>query len=166
MRAGALLILVAIFALLAPGSARADCTDSAGPGVDWRRCIFDRQELRGLDLSEANLRDSSFTRADLSGSKLVRIEGFRARFVSAKLNKAVLDEARLVEADLTKADLAGASLVKANLARAHLFRAILTGANLTGANLRGADLLEADLSGATWVDGKRVCANQSIGRCD
>jgi uncharacterized protein YjbI with pentapeptide repeats len=36
---------------------------------------------------------------------------------------------------------------------------------LSGAQLKGADLLEADLSGATWIDGKRVCADGSIGRC-
>ena len=31
--------------------------------------------------------------------------------------------------------------------------------------MRGADLHYADLSGATWVDGKKICAEGSIGRC-
>ena len=39
-------------------------------------------------------------------------------------------------------------------------------ADLTGVKLGGADLTLADLSGATWTDGKRVCSEGSIGRCN
>ena len=49
--------------------------------------------------------------------------------------------------------------------RARLFRADLRGADLSGARLFDADLTRADLSGATWTDGKRVCAEGSIGVC-
>ena len=73
--------------------------------------------------------------------------------------------ARLVEADFTKANLTGASLRKADLRRARLFRAMLKNADLSGAKLRGADLLNADFTGATWVDGKKVCAEGSVGKC-
>lgn len=143
----------------------ADCTDRAEPGVDWRRCVFDRQELPGLDIAGATLRDTSFKRADLTGGNLARVNAYRAKFISAKIQKAVFDRARLEEADFTKADLSGSSFKGANMRNARLFRANLRGADLTDAQLRGADLLRADLTGATWVDGKRVCAEGSIGRC-
>jgi uncharacterized protein YjbI with pentapeptide repeats len=57
---------------------------------------------------------------------------------------------------LRKADLRGAKLVGADLRQA----------DLTGANLRAADLFRANLAGATWIDGKRRCAEGSIGQCN
>ena len=39
-------------------------------------------------------------------------------------------------------------------------------ADLSGATVRGTDFGGADLSGATWTDGKRVCAEGSIGQCN
>ena len=53
------------------GTAFADCSDFAAPGVYWRRCLQDGQDLRGVDLSGANLADASFKRTDLSGADLV-----------------------------------------------------------------------------------------------
>ncbi len=53
------------------GTAFADCSDFAAPGVYWRRCLQDGQDLRGVDLSGANLADASFKRAELSGADLV-----------------------------------------------------------------------------------------------
>jgi uncharacterized protein YjbI with pentapeptide repeats len=52
------------------------------------------------------------------------------------------------------------------LRRARFFRANLRGADLSGARTGGADMLNADLSGARWTDGKRVCAEGSLGQCD
>ena len=49
---------------------------------------------------------------------------------------------------------------------ARLFRATLRNADLTDARMTGADLLKADLSGATWTDGRTVCAEGSIGQCN
>ena len=37
--------------------------------------------------------------------------------------------------------------------------------DVEGGRLFDADLTRADLSGATWIDGKRICAEGSIGRC-
>ncbi|MFQ6018360.1 MAG: pentapeptide repeat-containing protein [Kiloniellaceae bacterium] len=151
---------------VAPGSARAACTDPPGPEVNWQRCGFDGLDLKGVDLAGARLRDGSFFRADLTGSDLSKVRAFRAKFVNAILRNANLDGAKLSEADFTKADLTGASLVGADLRRVRLFHANLRDANLTDARLRGADLTQADLSGVTWVDGKRICAEGSSGRCN
>ena len=144
----------------------ADCSDVAQPGVHWRRCLQDGQDLRGVDLTAANLRDASFKRADLSAATLVDVDGRRAKFVSTTMQGVILNGARLVRADLTKADLSGASLRGADLTRARLFRANLRGADLTGAQLASTDLLRADLSGAIWIDGVTICAEGSIGQCN
>jgi len=77
-----------------------------------------KKDLRGADLSGADLREADLRGADLSGADL--------------------SEADLREADLSGADLSGADLSEADL----------RGADLSGADLRGAYLREADLSGA------------------
>jgi uncharacterized protein YjbI with pentapeptide repeats len=159
-------LLAFIIGFIGAGPSFAACTDPPSPGVDWRRCIHDRDEFRDARLEGAILRDASFNRADLSGADFTAIIGFRVKFLSAKLVGARFDAAKLSQADFTKADLSGASFVEADLRRAKLFRANLRGAVLTGAQLIGTDLLNADLSGATWTDGKRVCAKGSIGRCN
>lgn len=152
-----------VFAMIP--TAWAACTDVPGPDVYWRRCVFDRQALEGLDLSGAIIRDSSFKRSDLSDTILANADARRAKFVSATMNDVVLDEANLVKADLTKADLTGASLKNADLTQARLFRANLSDADLTGARLNGTDMLQTTFDGATWIDGVTICAKGSIGRC-
>jgi uncharacterized protein YjbI with pentapeptide repeats len=147
------------------GQALADCADVPAPGVYWRRCVQDGQDLRGVDLTGANLRDASFKRTDLSDAILAEADIRRAKLVSALMHGTVLDGANLVRADLTKAELTGASLRGADLTSARLFRADLSKADLTGARLANADLLKAILAGATWIDGKTICAEHSVGQC-
>ena len=163
--AAALCIGIALIAV-STADARAGCSDPAAPEVDWVRCYMDERDLTGVDLRKARLRDTRFTRADLSRADLSGTDGFRAKFVSARLAETKFDGARLTDSDFTKANLTGASLINADLRRAKLFRAVLHGANLTGARLRGADLINADLSGALWTDGKTRCAKGSIGQCN
>lgn len=157
--------LLGLTCLFAGGSALAECADVPAPGVYWRRCSQDGQDLRNVDLTGATVRDASFQRADLTGALLVEADARRAKFVSALMHDARLDRAKLVRADLTKADLTGASLKGADLTNARLFRANLSKADLTGARLGNTDLLKAVLAGATWIDGKTVCAKDSIGQC-
>jgi uncharacterized protein YjbI with pentapeptide repeats len=144
----------------------ADCSDVPAPGVYWRRCFQDGQDLREVDLTGAMLRDASFKRADLSGAILADTDARRAKFVSAVLHETQFDNANLAVADLTKAELQGASLRNANLTRARLFRANLSGADLTGARLEGTDLLHANLSEAIWIDGVTICAEGSVSQCN
>ena len=153
-------------AVLPLGPALAECTDPAGPGVNWQRCYFDERDFRGADLTGATLRDGRFARADLSGATLVKTDARRAKFFTATLVNIDFTAARLAEADFTKADLTGATFRQADLRRARLFRAVLRNADFTEARMRGADLLDADLSGARWVDGKTICAEGSIGQCN
>lgn len=165
-RFGPLAIVVLGLGALASVDAEAACTDAAEPGVTWRRCQLDGQILTQIDLSGAQLRDSSLKRADLSGSDLSGVDAQRARFISARMVGANLEGAYLVRADMTSADMTDASLVGADLRFARLFRAILRDADLTDAQLNEADFLHADLSGATWTNGRTICAEGSIGRCN
>jgi uncharacterized protein YjbI with pentapeptide repeats len=158
---------LALAALLASvgGAALADCSDVAQPGVQWRRCVLDGQDLREANLTGANLRDASFKRADLSNADLTEADGRRTKFISANMKDTVLDRANLVRADFTNADMVGASLKNADLTSAKMFRTDLTGADLTGARLNSTDLLHAVLDNAIWVDGVTICAEGSIGQC-
>lgn len=150
---------------LFPRLAEAACTDPPRPGVNWQRCTFDRQDLKGVDLQGARLRDGSFFRSDLSGSNLSDSQSPRVKFVNATLHEVRFDGANLYQADMTKADLSGSSFAGADLRQARLFQSNLQGVDLTGARLNGADLTQADLSGATWTDGETICAENSLGRC-
>ena len=80
-----------------------------------------RPDLRGADLSNANLVMARLLEADLTGANL-----FRADLRGAGLGGADLRGADLRGADLREADLRGAQLISANLA----------GADLTAARLR------------------------------
>jgi len=160
-------LLLAGLILAAPASARTtDCTDPAGPEVNWTRCYLDGRDLSKQNLAGARLIDASFERAKLSGADLRGVNGYRAKFISTEMKGARLDNGTFSEADFTKADLSGASLANTDLRRARLYRTNLRGADLTGARTGAADLMYADLSGATWTDGKKVCAEGSIGQCN
>ena len=84
-----------------------------------KKAILD-YDLRGADLRGANLSEANLRGADLRG---------------ANLSEANLRGADLSEANLSEADLRGANLRGANLGDADL-----RDADLRGANLRGADL--------------------------
>ena len=159
--------ILAVIVLLCPSAAfAADCTQPAGPGVDWQRCYMDGRDFTGHDLTGARIRETSFQRSQLKGAVLVKVDGYRVRFISAFLVGARLDDGQFADSDFTKADLNGASLVRADLRRARFFHASLRGADLTGAKTLGAELLNADLSGARWTDGKTICAEGSLGQCN
>ncbi|EPY02131.1 pentapeptide repeat-containing protein [Magnetospirillum fulvum] len=159
------LFLFVLLGFAAPTLA-ADCNAPAAAGVDWQRCYMDGRGFIGDTLTGSRLRETSFQRSDLSGANLVRVDGYRVRFVSARMRGAKLDDGQFSDADFTKADLAGASLVRSDLRRARFFNASLRGADLTGARTQGAEMLGADLSGALWTDGVRRCAEGSLGQCN
>jgi uncharacterized protein YjbI with pentapeptide repeats len=99
--------------------------------------------LRGADLSKANLNAAKRSGADLRAANVSE-----ADLRVADLSKANLSAAKLSGADLRQADLRQANLSGATLHEADLFKADLSGAILSGAKLIAADLFKADLSGA------------------
>ncbi|WP_051329300.1 pentapeptide repeat-containing protein [Geminicoccus roseus] len=157
--------LVALTLLAAPAAALADCADAAGPGIEWRRCLMDGEDMSGVVLIGADLRSASFKRTNLAGADLTESRATGTKFISADMTGVQMDRAVMLRADFTSANLTGASFRNADLRRARFYDAKLWNADLTGARLEGADLLRTDFSGATWTDGATICAEGSIGRC-
>jgi hypothetical protein len=99
-----------------------DCNETAseavkiGLAVQW--AIKSHANLKGADLTGANLKGANLKGADLTGT------------------------------DLTGANLRGADLKGANLTGAYLMGAYLKDTDLTGADLTGAYLKDTDLTGA------------------
>ncbi|UYJ51153.1 MAG: pentapeptide repeat-containing protein [Flavonifractor plautii] len=99
--------------------------------------------LRGANLSDADLRCANLFGANLRGANLSD-----ADLRCANLSDADLRCANLRNADLRGANLSDADLRCANLSNADLFGANLRGANLSDADLRCANLSDADLRNA------------------
>src|SRR3546814_19715231 len=93
------LLALMLLALAPISEALAECTDPPAPGVNWRRCIFDRLELKNADLTGAKLRDASFFRADTSGAALAAVDPFRAKFSTPVLPRALFPLAFLPRTD-------------------------------------------------------------------
>ena len=110
----------------------------------WDRSIIlhakDHLDLKGVNLSEADLSHANLRRADLTGANLMN-----ANLCSCDLRGATLVGANLRCADLNRCDLLGSRLMHANLGGAGLYRSNLTGAQLYHTNLAEADLRYANL---------------------
>lgn len=103
--------------------------------------------LKGVKLSETNLKKADLRRAYLNNADLSK----------AILNGAILSGAYLRGADLRgailiKACLRGVNLLRSDLSGAYLSGAYLSGVNLRQTNLNKTDLSEADLSGASLIE--------------
>lgn len=96
---------------------------------NWRGYIPDLREcvLPGENLDKEILRRVDFTDADLTGTSFVEADLFKSIFVRAKLVNANFTKASLVSVDLTNADLTGANLRGADMTNAVMANAILNG---------------------------------------
>lgn len=130
---------------------RANLIQSTMIGVHMVHAQFDqanmqdttitRAELSGAHLVGAQLSGADLSESDFSGSDLTGATLFSTRIANGRLAGATLTNAVLVGADLSGADLAGANLTGANLSHA----------NLTGTNLSGANLTSVTMADATGV---------------
>lgn len=98
---------------------------------------FDRQNLRMVDLSNQDLRDNNYTRADMA---------------EANLSNANLRGVRLFDTTLVRANLSGADMTGATLDGARFTQADLTNAILEGAYAFGTDFRDAKIEGADFTD--------------
>jgi uncharacterized protein YjbI with pentapeptide repeats len=94
-------------------------------------------DLRGVDLSRADLRGADLNGVDIRGADLR----------GANLNGVDIRGADLRGANLNGVDIRGADLSRADLRGVNLRGADLRGANLNGVDIRGADLRRANLNG-------------------
>ena len=118
-------------------------------------------DLRGADLSYANMSDLDLTGINLRAANLNYTNLQGAYLNGADLRYAWLTGADLTGAGLRQAGLHVAWLNGANLSGAYLNGAYLSGANLHDANLSGADLNSAYLRYATMNDANLNSADLS-----
>jgi uncharacterized protein YjbI with pentapeptide repeats len=124
----------------------------AGGAKVWNEIDFrerQRFDLRGIDLSGANLENVGFSGRELQGSRFVRSNLTAAKLWATKLQEADFAGAKLPSCDLTVANLTQANFRNADLTNAKLEKARLGGADFTGAKLAGANLKEAHYDGET-----------------
>ena len=137
-----------------------DCLDLTGinaVGVDLhefnlQNTCWDRSDLRGAVVSDANLTDTTFESAILQQANLDGVDAQGASFTSANLFGANLSQSNLSQANLLAANMSTSILQGTNLTDANLQGTSLTGATMFGATLRGANLLNANLSNAVLPD--------------
>ena len=108
------------------------------------KMVRDGYSLKGLDLSNADLRDAVLKNADLSDAILTDANLRGARLQKAILTNADLTYANLSATNLYKADLTGATLVFADLSNAKVRKAIFKDTDRTSADLRGTGLDSQD----------------------
>lgn len=125
-------------------------------GVDLSEANLRRANLRGVDLSEANLRKADLRGADLGKAVLIKTDFRQADLSNVNLKRVNLRGANLSDANLHKADLIGAKLrdtifKKAILSEANLKKTFLLRADLSEVYLTRANLSKSDLSGAFFI---------------
>jgi uncharacterized protein YjbI with pentapeptide repeats/FtsH-binding integral membrane protein len=143
---------------------RADLKGKWLAGVNLRlasamRTNFQRADLEGANLQNAEVRGAVFEGANFHNTKLQNVilqgsnlQGAKFRDLelqNADLRRLNLQDTLLYRADLQGADLRGTLLRNANLGGADLRSTTLQDANLEGADLEGADLRGANLVRAT-----------------
>lgn len=129
----------------------------------------------GVNLIEADLRNTCWNRSDLRGAQMMRSNLSGAEFLGSDLsNQASLEDAvaqgtlfslanlsasNLIGADLSDADLRSANLASAQLAETNLSDATLVNANLSAAQAIGTNFQNASFSGATLANAVVTGAN-------
>ena len=118
--------------------------------VDFYGADLRFANLKGANLSEANLNYVDFYGADLCFANLKGAHLNNAYVCNANLRFANLKGAHLYNADLFKANLYGADLSNTDFSYAKFNGTDLSCTNLSGANLRCADFSYADLSNSVF----------------
>ncbi len=131
-----------------PGTAMADCSDSAGPNVNWSECRKRNLMLDGTDLSGAVM-----SGADLSSTDLRKTVLDGVSLEKAQLDRAMMDGSRAQQANFEKAQgvrssFVGTNLAGANFTKSEMQRADFTDANLSGVNFEKSELARAVFAGA------------------
>ncbi len=115
--------------------------------IDYR--IRDRYDLRGADLSHANLDKINLWGRELKGANFSGSSLKEAELWGGQLLNAVFTQANMEECRLEGSTLDGASFQSANLSRANLERAKLQGADFSTATLSDVKLDQAQFDQTT-----------------
>ncbi|MEM7062861.1 MAG: pentapeptide repeat-containing protein [Cyanobacteria bacterium P01_B01_bin.77] len=126
---------------------------NSSPGTPGRRRWFgwpwQKEDLRGVDVSKANLPEVQLPAADLASANFQRANLEEANFQRANLEEANFQKANLEEASFQRANLGKANLEGAKLQESKLQEAILWGGNFQGANLKESNFQRVTLQWAT-----------------
>ncbi len=126
----------------------AGCLDLTGVSLvgvnlsqaNLRNTCWNRSDLRAAQMSGANLTNTIFSGSDLSQ---------QASLQDANASGAIFNDVNFSLSNLTNTDFTNANLQAANLSQAILDRTIFINANLVRANLEGARIIGTKLSGAS-----------------
>lgn len=125
-------------------------------------CIFQNEDLRGLNLFGANLKGAKFSNVNLMGTRLS----------DANLINTTFDDTNFQDAILNRSDFSGATIINSNLSGTVLIetvfsRAVLENVELRNATFRNTNLTETilktvNLSGSSiesWTDNNAKYCN-------
>ena len=135
--------------------------------MNLKRINISGANLSALDLSDSDLREANMSNTKMSFTILERADLRRADLSHATIVGARFEEAKLAYANLNNAimvsqSLVGIDLKGADLSNSHLERADLGGVDLRGADLKGAELRDANVGGAI-IDESQICyLNQAL----
>jgi hypothetical protein len=134
------------------------------PCEDLRAVNLQNADKRGFDftcadMQQAKLGGGDFTDADFSDAKLIGATMTKTTLYNATLNRVIGDFAKLGNSNLRQAELQKARFFRADFAGADLRNADLRDADLSHSSLRGADLRCADLRGADLTGANLTGAN-------
>ncbi|MBX2854919.1 MAG: molybdopterin-dependent oxidoreductase [Rhodobacteraceae bacterium] len=130
-------------------------------GRDLLSCVFDGEELSGLDAKGATLRNTSFIGATLKDADFSETYLVNARFVRADLSGAKLNDSDIMGVDFSRADLRGVSFAGAKLFGASFYDE--TAGPDSGARLDpDADLNEAQID--TLTDAQAGYVRRALGK--
>jgi uncharacterized protein YjbI with pentapeptide repeats len=137
--------------------------------VDLSGASFESVELTGINLSEANLRDTDFWGAELKKANLSKATLIDTSFVKANLPGVNLAGLYIRDSKFIGANLSGARLCtsfifncnfrEADLSKANLSVSSFAGANFSGANLSEGNLCEASFHNADFTNANLSSAN-------
>ncbi len=114
-----------------------------------------KADLKGINLSDFNLREANLSNAELTGADFTGSDLRRANLSSARLTGACfhstnlqnckMKKASLKNSDFSKADLTNAVLTDSNIKDADFSSAILEGTDFSGTNIRDLNLKNVNL---------------------
>ena len=120
--------------------ASSNCKNSE-TNLNWRQNSPLKENLVGADLSSTSMKSWDLRGLNLSGANLTA-----AQLNGADLRNSIFLNTNLAGADLTDANLNGIDLTSANLEGSNFDNTILVGSKLNGTNLNGTRFLNSNLA--------------------
>jgi uncharacterized protein YjbI with pentapeptide repeats len=125
-------------------------------------CIFQNEDLRGLNLFGANLKGAKFSNVNLMGTRLCDANLINATFDDTNFQDAILNRSDFSGATIKNSNLSGTALIETVFSRAVLENVELRNATFRNTNLTATILKTVNLSGSSvesWTDNNAKYCN-------